>query len=194
LQWKFTSLLLAFISLYGCCTADTSESAHLLVSKRVLNEYVVEGRDLTVSYAIYNVGSSPATSVSLVEETFSSDDFEIVSGQLSVRWQSIAPYPFYIMSPYSCCVWMWKNCFRFGSTKHHRLSPGTCIVPCCNTALIKPAHNRAMCLAKFTCDYKLPFCAVTFWEFFIMCVVSTEYSTCWIIFGIGDYFLQVWAQ
>lgn len=106
LQWKFTSLLLAFISLYGCCTADTSESAHLLVSKRVLNEYVVEGRDLTVSYAIYNVGSSPATSVSLVEETFSSDDFEIVSGQLSVRWQSIAPYPFYIMSPYSCCVWM----------------------------------------------------------------------------------------
>ena len=82
------------VTLCGCWAADSSESAHLLVSKRVLNEYVVEGRDLTVSYAIYNVGSSPATSVSLVEETFSSDDFQIVSGQFSVRWQSIAPYPF----------------------------------------------------------------------------------------------------
>ena len=90
--------MLVLVSLYGCHAADSSESAHLLVSKRVLNEYVVEGRDLTVSYAIYNVGSSPATSVSLVEETFSSDDFEIVNGQLSVRWQSIAPYPFCILS------------------------------------------------------------------------------------------------
>ncbi|XP_028399218.1 translocon-associated protein subunit beta-like [Dendronephthya gigantea] len=90
-MWILSSLALVFISLYGCCAADSSDSAHLLVSKRVLNEFVVEGRDLTVSYAIYNVGSSPATSVSLVEETFSSDDFEIVNGQLSVRWQSIAP-------------------------------------------------------------------------------------------------------
>ena len=90
-------MLLVLVSLCGSRAADSSESAHLLVSKRVLNEYVVEGRDLTVSYAIYNVGSSPATSVSLVEETFSSDDFEIVNGQLSVRWQSIAPYPFCIM-------------------------------------------------------------------------------------------------
>ena len=54
---------------------------------------MVEGRDLTVSYAIYNVGSSPATAVSLVEETFPSDEFQIINGQLSVRWQSIAPYP-----------------------------------------------------------------------------------------------------
>lgn len=72
------------------------------MSKRVLNEYVVEGRDLTVSYAIYNVGSSPATSVSLVEETFSTDDFESVNGQLSVRWQSIAPYPFYAIVNLIC--------------------------------------------------------------------------------------------
>ena len=92
-----TSLLVLLVSLYGCCATDSSESAHLLVSKRVLNEYVVEGRDLTVSYAIYNVGSSPATEVSLVEETFTSDDFQIVSGQFSVRWQSIAPYPFCLL-------------------------------------------------------------------------------------------------
>ena len=91
-------MLLVLVSIYGCYATDSSESAHLLVSKRVLNEYVVEGRDLTVSYAIYNVGSSPATSVSLVEETFSSDDFQVVSGQLSVRWQSVAPYPFHFMS------------------------------------------------------------------------------------------------
>jgi translocon-associated protein subunit beta len=92
-----TSLLVLLVLLCGCCATDSSESAHLLVSKRVLNEYVVEGRDLTVSYAIYNVGSSPATEVSLVEETFTSDDFQIVSGQFSVRWQSIAPYPFCLL-------------------------------------------------------------------------------------------------
>ena len=41
---------------YGSYSAD-EVSAHLLVSKQVLNEYMVEGRDLTVSYVIYNVGS-----------------------------------------------------------------------------------------------------------------------------------------
>ena len=91
---KLASLLLVLVSLHGLL-ADSSESAHLLVSKRVLNEYVVEGRDLTVSYAIYNVGSSPATSVLLVDETFSSDEYQIVGGQSTIGWQSIAPYPYY---------------------------------------------------------------------------------------------------
>ncbi|XP_046856597.1 translocon-associated protein subunit beta-like [Xenia sp. Carnegie-2017] len=87
---KLASLLLVLVSLHGLL-ADNSESAHLLVSKRVLNEYVVEGRDLTVSYAIYNVGSSPATSVLLVDETFSPDEYQIVGGQSTIGWQSIAP-------------------------------------------------------------------------------------------------------
>ena len=48
-------LLGAFIS----CTlsAEGDSSARLLISKNILNQYVVEGKELTVHYNIYNVGS-----------------------------------------------------------------------------------------------------------------------------------------
>ena len=34
-----------------------SATPHLLISKDLLNEYVVEGKDLTVQYSIYNIGT-----------------------------------------------------------------------------------------------------------------------------------------
>ena len=37
--------------------SSDEDQARLLASKNVLNEMLVEGRDLTVEYIIYNVGS-----------------------------------------------------------------------------------------------------------------------------------------
>lgn len=47
--------IFALFALRGFCHDD--ESAHLLASKTVLNNLLVEEKDLTVQYNIYNVGS-----------------------------------------------------------------------------------------------------------------------------------------
>lgn len=43
------------LALLGLSVAE--EGARLLASKALLNRYAVEGRDLTLQYSIYNVGS-----------------------------------------------------------------------------------------------------------------------------------------
>uniref|UniRef100_W5MKC4 Translocon-associated protein subunit beta n=1 Tax=Lepisosteus oculatus TaxID=7918 RepID=W5MKC4_LEPOC len=69
------------------------EGARLLASKSLLNRYAVEGRDLTLQYNIYNVGTSAALEVELSDDSFPPEDFGIVSGMLNVKWDRIAPYP-----------------------------------------------------------------------------------------------------
>ncbi|OXB72330.1 UNVERIFIED_CONTAM: hypothetical protein H355_015629 [Colinus virginianus] len=72
--------------------ARCEEGARLLASKALLNRYAVEGRDLTLQYNIYNVGSSAALDVELSDDSFPPEDFGIVSGMLNVKWDRIAPY------------------------------------------------------------------------------------------------------
>lgn len=49
--------LLAFAVLALLAVTRAEEGARLLASKSLLNRYAVEGRDLTLQYNIYNVGS-----------------------------------------------------------------------------------------------------------------------------------------
>uniref|UniRef100_A0A3Q1C8D9 Translocon-associated protein subunit beta n=1 Tax=Amphiprion ocellaris TaxID=80972 RepID=A0A3Q1C8D9_AMPOC len=81
-----TFLVLALFSL-----TSGEEGARLLASKSLLNRYAVEGRDLTLQYSIYNVGSSAALEVELSDDSFPPEDFGIVSGMLNVKWDRIAP-------------------------------------------------------------------------------------------------------
>ncbi|XP_077116457.1 translocon-associated protein subunit beta isoform X2 [Ranitomeya variabilis] len=78
--------LLALLAVAHC-----EEGARLLASKTLLNRYAVEGKDLTLQYNIYNVGSSAALDVELSDDSFPPEDFGIVSGMLSVKWDRIAP-------------------------------------------------------------------------------------------------------
>ncbi|KAK1151470.1 translocon-associated protein subunit beta isoform X1 [Acipenser oxyrinchus oxyrinchus] len=71
--------------------ARGEEGARLLASKSLLNRYAVEGRDLTLQYNIYNVGSSAGLEVELSDDSFPPEDFGIVSGMLNVKWDRIAP-------------------------------------------------------------------------------------------------------
>lgn len=59
LTWLFSAQmrLLAFVALALFAVTQAEEGARLLASKSLLNRYAVEGRDLTLQYNIYNVGS-----------------------------------------------------------------------------------------------------------------------------------------
>uniref|UniRef100_A0A674E3P0 Signal sequence receptor subunit 2 n=1 Tax=Salmo trutta TaxID=8032 RepID=A0A674E3P0_SALTR len=79
----------ALLALLGQGTGE--EGARLLASKSLLNRYAVEGRDLTLQYNIYNVGTSAALEVELSDDSFPPEDFGIVSGMLNVKWDRIRP-------------------------------------------------------------------------------------------------------
>jgi translocon-associated protein subunit beta len=82
----FKLLIVALcLSLLPCCHS----TAQLLASKTFMNEHKVEGKDLTVRYSIYNIGASVAHNIKLIDESFSSHDFEVVHGLLSTSWERI---------------------------------------------------------------------------------------------------------
>uniref|UniRef100_A0A5F8G6T2 Signal sequence receptor subunit 2 n=1 Tax=Monodelphis domestica TaxID=13616 RepID=A0A5F8G6T2_MONDO len=62
--------LLVFAVLCLFSTAKSEEGARLLASKSLLNRYAVEGKDLTLQYNIYNVGSRLASPVPPDKEEF----------------------------------------------------------------------------------------------------------------------------
>lgn len=84
-------VLAVLISFAGYSLSEEENVARLLASKNVLNQYLVEGRDLTVQYTIFNIGGSAALDVNLKEESFPEQDFEVVKGNLNVKWERIAP-------------------------------------------------------------------------------------------------------
>lgn len=61
------NILRLFLVLAVLGLGSGEEGARLLASKSLLNRYAVEGRDLTLQYNIYNVGSR---SVSVIEHNF----------------------------------------------------------------------------------------------------------------------------
>jgi len=78
--------LLAFVPFIA---AEDEATANLLVSKVVLNKYLVQGKDLTIEYNIYNVGDGAAYQVMLRDATFPPSDFQPISGMAEVKWDKI---------------------------------------------------------------------------------------------------------
>ena len=70
---------------------ETDTTAHLLVSKQIHNKYLVESQDIVVKYNLYNIGSAAALDVQLRESSFPSSDFELVRGQLQLKFDRVAP-------------------------------------------------------------------------------------------------------
>lgn len=90
-MFKLPLVLLALVSLLFWLHSSQAGGPHLLISKVILNEYTVEGKDLTIQYSLYNVGEGAAQSVTLEDSTFPPEEFTLVQGLLTVQWDKIAP-------------------------------------------------------------------------------------------------------
>lgn len=92
MQPKLT-LLLAVLTI-GCLAEEKVgdvQGARLLVSKQILNRYLVQGKDIEVRYLLHNIGKAPAVNVQLIDRGFNSDAFEVVGGHLSTQFARIPP-------------------------------------------------------------------------------------------------------
>mmetsp|Transcript_79379 Transcript_79379/g.212831 ORF Transcript_79379/g.212831 Transcript_79379/m.212831 type:complete len:186 (+) Transcript_79379:61-618(+) len=80
-----TLVLGTLFVLLGLCAANP---AQLLVQKSLLTNRLVAGKHIPVRYRIFNIGGSAAYDVTL-EDEWSSEEFEVISGMSSGQWAKI---------------------------------------------------------------------------------------------------------
>lgn len=90
-MYKISALfVVSFIVAISCDSKDET-GPRLLVSKQILNKYLVENKDIEVKYTLYNVGTAAAVGVHLTDKGFHSDSFEVVGGHLDAQFDRISP-------------------------------------------------------------------------------------------------------
>jgi len=80
----------ALFALFLCQAANAQDSRALLfVEKSTDMESVVQGRNFTIKYTIFNAGGGDATKVAIKDSSFISPDFEMLDGPIEASFESI---------------------------------------------------------------------------------------------------------
>ncbi|KAL5966813.1 Translocon-associated protein subunit beta [Taenia solium] len=69
---------------------DLGDRARLVVTKEVLNRYLVEAKEVTLLYTIHNLSPKTARDVE-IHDRLPESDFTFVHGSRSTRWPAILP-------------------------------------------------------------------------------------------------------
>ncbi|XP_050583812.1 translocon-associated protein subunit beta isoform X1 [Bombus affinis] len=89
---KWHIIFIAFAAfLFTTYAEEEEEAARLLVSKQLLNKYLVQNMDIVIEYTVYNVGSAAALEVEIID-SFHPDYFTHVGGELNARIDRVPPY------------------------------------------------------------------------------------------------------
>ncbi|KAL6994514.1 hypothetical protein U1Q18_012616 [Sarracenia purpurea var. burkii] len=84
------SSLIALFFLSSSLTLASSDAPFLLAHKKAALERIKPGIErVSVSIDIYNQGSATAYDVSLTDDSWSKDVFDIVSGNTSISWERL---------------------------------------------------------------------------------------------------------
>lgn len=92
-MYSLKLVIFAFATFLISCSSLEEEdtTARLLISKHILNKYLVQDMDIVIKYTIYNVGNGPAQEVVINDESFPEDSFNVAGGKLNVRIDRIPP-------------------------------------------------------------------------------------------------------
>ncbi|CAF3432254.1 unnamed protein product [Rotaria socialis] len=87
---KISLTFLALIAVVFCQTDD--EESFLFVTKQTLNRFIVQNKELTIKYDLYNSGPTTVFNVNLNDvRSFPADKFELFVGVLNPKWERILP-------------------------------------------------------------------------------------------------------
>nr|CDS32569.1 translocon associated protein subunit beta [Hymenolepis microstoma] len=70
---------------------DLNDRARLVVTKEVLNRYIVEAKEVTILYTIYNLSPKKTARDVEIHDRLPESDFTILHGSRSSRWAFVPP-------------------------------------------------------------------------------------------------------